>query len=49
MNMLFKKLTREEKKDFRSFVDEDSDTQQFLKKARCWHPVVRDEIIKRLR
>jgi len=49
MESIFKELTEEEEKDFRSFVDEDIFVIEFLKKASLWHPVIRDEICKRLK
>ena len=47
MNM-WKQLDPLEEKEFRHFVDEDKDVIAFLKKAQLWHPVVRDELCKRL-
>jgi len=47
-NILFKKLTPEEEQDYRNFVNEDKQIKDFIKKASCFHPVVRDEICKRL-
>jgi len=45
---MFKELTEKEEKEFRAFVDEDVFVQAFIKKAKLWHPVIRDEICKRL-
>jgi hypothetical protein len=47
--MIFKPLTKEEEKEYRSFVDEDIEIQNFLKKVSIYHPVIRDEIILRLK
>ena len=49
MSGIFKDLTPEEEKDFRSFVDEDEETKKFIHKAKFYHPVVRDEICKRIK
>ena len=45
----FKTLKPEEEQDFRAFVDEDAETKAFIKKAIFWHPVIRNEICKRLK
>jgi len=46
---MFKKLELKEEIEFKMFVDEDEFVKLFLKKASCWHPVIRDELIKRLK
>jgi hypothetical protein len=46
---MFKKLTADEEKEYRAFVDEDVGIQSFINRVSLFHPVIRDEIIKRLR
>jgi hypothetical protein len=46
---MFKQLTVEEEKDFREFANTDTDINNFISKVSLYHPVIRDEIIKRLK
>jgi len=46
---LFAKLGEKDEIEFRLFVDTDKEVIAFINKAKLWHPVVRDEICKRLR
>ena len=46
---LYKELSSEEEKSYRQYVDENQDIQTFLKKVSTYHPVIKDEICKRLK
>ena len=46
---IFRDLTEKEEQEFRNFVDEDEVTKNFIQTAKLWHPVIRDEICKRLK
>ena len=48
VNTIYKHLTEEEEADYRKFVDEDEEIRKFLKIVKLYHPVIRDEICKRL-
>jgi len=46
---IFKNLNKEDEKEFRAFVDENEETMKFINKVRLWHPVIRDEICRRIK
>lgn len=47
--MIWKVLDKQEEEEYRKFVDEDKAVIQFLKTAQLWHPVIRDELRRRLK
>ena len=46
---MFKQLTASEEADFREFANNDTEINNFISKVSLYHPVIRNEIIRRLK